>query len=156
MKNTFLVLFFLSTKLAFTQNLDSYLISSCGSFNLTGPVRVHWAIGEIAVNTYNTEIILTEGFYQVNNSNISNSINSQLDFDVIIYPNPFQEYISIRFNRDENLDLEIFDLLGKIVFKKSKVNNEMKIDMQNLSKGAYLVKVYDLKNKFSSFKLIKI
>ena len=59
---------------------------------------------------------------------------------VSIYPNPVKSNtMFVKTNRD--LDVQIYDVLGKKVASKriSKTNN--KIDVSNLNKGIYLIKL---------------
>jgi hypothetical protein len=56
------------------------------------------------------------------------------------YPNPVKNDLTIRYN--ENIsDVAVFNLLGQQLFVKNINAAEGKVDMSNLSSGAYLIKV---------------
>ncbi|GAL61253.1 T9SS type A sorting domain-containing protein [Algibacter lectus] len=70
----------------------------------------------------------------------------------IQYPNPATETINFK-NLDNNLKgstLEIYSMQGQKVFseKINLINDEISLDISNLSKGVYVYKLGDLSNKF--------
>lgn len=70
--------------------------------------------------------------------------------NIIIYPNPAEEFFNIK--NDINVDLvEIFDLSGKLLFSHK---NTLKISLKNYLTGVYIIKIYT-KNKLYIQKLIK-
>ena len=74
--------------------------------------------------------------------------NLEADSDLIIYPNPFNEFININQQYDY---LKLFDISGNLVFKSTDKN----LDTRFLKEGIYILKLY--KSNFSSdVKVIKI
>ena len=62
-----------------------------------------------------------------------------------IFPNPAQSYLKLQrlASQNEDWNLEIFDLTGKLV-KEAKIEAEqqsVKIDIRNLSAGMYIYKI---------------
>jgi hypothetical protein len=84
-----------------------------------------------------------------------NSIKNESEF--VIYPNPANNFIQLKYNGKtlSNVEVKIFDILGKIVFAKN-VNltqsDEQTIDFSSLPKGIYIVKISG--NDFTNSKLI--
>jgi len=84
------------------------------------------------------------------------------DFDVDshieIYPNPVNHILSVSITDMSFTDIkviEIFSVLGKLVYTESKVNldgNLLKINIKNLKPGIYFLRI----NKDSVSKFIKI
>lgn len=77
----------------------------------------------------------------------------------LVYPNPIQNStIHIRgVPRDENkTSMEIHDLKGQLVLSKSFINtdNQLKIDVLNLPKGMYMLKIIT-KDEIFNYKIIK-
>ena len=70
--------------------------------------------------------------------------NSQiLEKNFTIFPNPVLDNISIKSENNEQIDdVEIYNLLGKKVFKKSVDDVKSTIDLGQLSKGMYLIKIF--------------
>lgn len=71
--------------------------------------------------------------------NVLSTSNSEVN-KISIYPNPVKEN-TIYFNTNKALDIKIYDILGKLVISKSILPNNAYIDISNLNKGLYLVKV---------------
>jgi hypothetical protein len=84
------------------------------------------------------------------NGNFSN-------FDLLVYPNPSAEKITVSIPELENskAKIEIFDLLGRIAFSKEYSNigsSELQVDLSALSKGNYILKVSN-NNQFTTKKI---
>jgi len=67
--------------------------------------------------------------YEINNSIVQ------------IYPNPVTDEIRLEIEGGLNYQVEIFDLLGKLVFSGRQTQS---ISVDNLSEGTYVVKIQDL------------
>ena len=65
-----------------------------------------------------------------------------------ISPNPVTTILNIQFSKNlTNGNIKVFDLLGKqILTKEISSNNLTQLNVSNLSKGMYLVKVTSGKN----------
>ena len=80
------------------------------------------------------------------------------DFDIVAYPNPTQDNITISHNSktDEKLTFTICDFNGRELIKKQLLEQENEINMQYLPPALYLVNITDSKNhSVKSFKIIK-
>ncbi|HMI08668.1 MAG TPA: GEVED domain-containing protein [Flavobacterium sp.] len=67
------------------------------------------------------------------------------------YPNPVKDFLNLSYSQKIS-DVSVFNLLGQQVFSKTIGQNQSKIDLSALPKGAYLVRV----NSESQMKTIKI
>jgi hypothetical protein len=76
--------------------------------------------------------------------------------EVEIYPNPFDNFITIKSNIDsQNLSYSIFDILGeKVGLGKIQNNNQSQINLKKLDKGIYFIRVVDGES-FLTRKIIK-
>ena len=73
--------------------------------------------------------------------------------DVSIYPNPAKDFVNISAN--EKIDLiRIYDLTGRIVLQSTPNRENLNLNVTDLSKGVYLVKL-NAGDKESTIKLIK-
>ena len=82
------------------------------------------------------------GLYSTNTITMTPGENS-----IKIYPNPFESFIYIEFEKKlrQDIKIEIFDITGKKVFSEIflATQNEVKIEsLQHLNKGLYLVRSY--------------
>jgi Secretion system C-terminal sorting domain len=69
------------------------------------------------------------------------------------FPNPVKDILNLSYSK-EITNVAVFNLLGQEVFIKSINANQSQIDMSNLSKGTYLVKV-TADNQIKTTKVIK-
>jgi hypothetical protein len=69
-----------------------------------------------------------------------------------IFPNPVDDILNISCLDNTILRVEIFDNLGRQVYSQPYKD---KINISSLSKGLYLLKVYDTNEQISIFKIIK-
>jgi len=77
----------------------------------------------------------------INTKEISTNIITKSKTEAITFPNPATDVLNIRTSGSSNLSILIFDLNGKQVFCKQ-INAES-IDISNLSKGIYTLKLND-------------
>ncbi len=88
-----------------------------------------------------------DGIFKWDNSiNLSNKNNELFGKKISIYPNPAKEKLTIAFPNEiiQNLKIEILDLLGRISFSetyKNQLSTEYKVDLSQLTKGSYFVKI---------------
>lgn len=75
----------------------------------------------------------------------------QTTADVVIYPNPINNQITIQANEKELANIKIYNALGQDVTNRtqqlSKSSNSIIIDLRNLSNGIYTVKTLNTVNK---------
>jgi hypothetical protein len=88
-----------------------------------------------------------------------NNVNSN-PFNVFVYPNPFNESITIHANLNQNADVQvsIYDVIGQIVTSQNYGDKEGSveefIDVSTLSTGMYVVRVKIGESTFQT-KLVK-
>lgn len=88
-------------------------------------------------------VVLQEGSCMSNNSNIINYTRLENIFssdDIKIYPNPTSDILNIETSFND-YQVEILDILGRVLIQKNTSNNYLKIDLKPLTTGIYLVKI---------------
>jgi len=65
--------------------------------------------------------------------------NSNILEFVSIYPNPANEILNIK--NAENSDIEIYDLLGRVILSKSNISLNEQINVSRLTTGTYIIKI---------------
>ncbi len=70
-----------------------------------------------------------------------------------IYPNPAKEYI-ILSALENDLQVEIYDMLGKKILQTQTLAFQTKINIDSISKGVYLVKISNSKSQYLIQKII--
>lgn len=89
-------------------------------------------------------------------SNFTQSINNGFD----IYPNPFENTVSISIKFDinfsKNFKVLISDITGRMVYKSNFVNsyNDISLDLSSLNKGTYILSIMS-NNNIMTQKIIK-
>ncbi|MFH4965683.1 T9SS type A sorting domain-containing protein [Gaetbulibacter sp. M235] len=76
--------------------------------------------------------------YIIFSSNATLAVNDVEQHKSKIYPNPAKDVLNIKTVKNDVRKLELYNLLGKKVASKVNSNN---INVQNLSKGIYLVQI---------------
>ncbi|GAB4132106.1 MAG: hypothetical protein Fur0041_03080 [Bacteroidia bacterium] len=65
-----------------------------------------------------------------------------------VYPNPSGDAITINgLSNDENYDVRILDISGRVVYSQSMFRNGEKIDVASFSNGVYFIQINDQQNK---------
>lgn len=73
------------------------------------------------------------------------------DEDFVISPNPAKEKLNIKLlSTNENVKLEVFDVLGKLIYKGEITQLESSVNISSWKSGVYLVRVSN--NKTSQTK----
>lgn len=156
MKNIFLLFYFLSYVLTIgAQTIEPSLISTTAYYNLSGDIKLHYAIGEPAISTYHNGIVLSEGFYQNSIGLISSEESIQLDIATKIYPNPCVEQLHVEFDSKEKIALNIYDLNGRKVLPQLYSLDGQVINVKSLTAGIYFLQLSNLKNQHNIIKFIK-
>jgi len=60
--------------------------------------------------------------------------------NILMYPNPVKDNF-VYFSSTQDLDVVIYNILGKQVIKENATRTKNYIDVSNLNKGIYLVKI---------------
>ena len=82
-------------------------------------------------------------------ANITNtSVNSLTNNDIIIFPNPASTNIQITGLKLQAENLQIIDITGKVVITSSLQGTKQSIDISNLEKGIYYLKINTDTQKF--------
>ncbi|MCK4663353.1 MAG: CotH kinase family protein [Bacteroidales bacterium] len=86
-----------------------------------------------------------------------NIINLNVNNDILIYPNPTSGIINIEVMNNNKLSIEIINISNQLIYKNhyrnSIGNNIYEIDLSNIHKGIYFVKIYS-NNFFTTEKIV--
>jgi uncharacterized repeat protein (TIGR01451 family) len=116
-----------------------------------------FAIGDIIPNT-------AEIYFDYNPAIVTNTFETEFvetlsttDFNfttISMYPNPTTSMLN--FNSIEIIkEIIVYDLLGNQVLVKNTSDNALSLDVSNLSKGMYLIKLITVENGQTTRKFIK-
>ena len=79
-------------------------------------------------------------------SDLSNSIAENTEFDIIIYPNPAKEWITLSELPSGTTQISIIDLSGKIVKTIATQNNLEQIRLTDIASGSYIIQGFNLES----------
>lgn len=74
--------------------------------------------------------------------------------NIVLYPNPARDYVSINSDNFKRVDVKIFNLNGQLVATKI-VELNSQIDISSLNQGVYLLNIFQENTLVESKKLIK-
>jgi len=138
--------------------LHHQMISSQGSTSKTDNLVVTQTIGQqTIIGNYNVgSFHYNQGFQQPFWNRLIQT--NQVDFLADYFPNPFIDKINFRFTNlnNERFEINIFDTAGRLVFNTKQNLNEdlLVLNLNDLSSGSYLVRLYNTKKTFYT-KIIK-
>ena len=75
-----------------------------------------------------------------------NASELKIQDDLNVYPNPASNYIIVQCKGQEFI--ECYDLQGKLILKNKIESPRTQIDVSNLSKGIYIIKVGEKSKKW--------
>lgn len=98
-------------------------------------------------------------FFDTDNFQVSqtNSLNTSLIPDFIIYPNPSEDrLVMLQFPVPvKEIQVEVLNIVGAVVLKKRAYGQRIELDTENLPKGVYYVKVGNRTKKLIKKLIIK-
>lgn len=142
-----------------TPPLNQPIQKSYKDFNDSWPVN-SWTVTEAGIYTNASYVRLISKYVDHSNSCIlTNSPSLNANAGMIVFPNPFNESLSIRIetNSSEDTQLHIFDLNGRIVFSRLLEftnSKSMTLSTSFLKAGFYVVEILR-GNECSRWKVVK-
>jgi len=92
--------------------------------------------------TFTVSVMSANGCDTSNFITLQGSVDeAQLNFS--LYPNPTNDMLHVEFQKQLLGHFEILDISGRTLTKEAVNSNQLKIDCSNLSKGSYLLKIYE-------------
>lgn len=151
-----------SVSFLIAQPVNQQVIASSGSYTNNGNVALSTTVGEPVITTLSiSNTTLTQGFQQPNYEVISNVLeNTESNLKVKVYPNPSNGLIQIEITNDqgEQAQLNVTDVLGKILFNQSlNFSKTNSVNLNQLASGNYFFSITDTQGKLlSTHKIQKV
>jgi Zn-dependent metalloprotease len=142
--NTYVVPSYASLSNAISQNCDAVVTQDppVGSVLAPGTYPVTMTATSGTTATCNFTLIVTPNL----------SVAQNVKQNVVIFPNPAKNQITIKGEFDSNESITIFNLLGQRVIERNSISSEERIDVSKLESGVYTVYFNSSK---SSYKFVK-
>jgi hypothetical protein len=138
--------------------LHHQMLSAQGGLKQTqSGIIVSQTIGQTSVtgNYSNRNLNVGQGFQQSKVGRLHiKGLNKEIS--LTIFPNPFENQITISYNAQELVNVTIFDMTGKLIYKNnlSFISENNTIDVSFFSIGVYLVRLQSKLNT-SYTKIVK-
>jgi len=118
-------------------------------------IKVTWLSGQVDFYEdvdVNQTITIVEGQSPLSIEDV------QTDFDIQLYPNPTEDFITIKIPEfiEGNSEIKIHNVLGQLVATYSVNENEMVLSTSTFYKGTYFVSFYKGNERITTQKIIKI
>ncbi len=69
------------------------------------------------------------------------SIHAIKAADVVIYPNPAKELLTVGLNDAQQNKITVYDVVGKLVFQAETTTTQLNIDTKDFPQGVYLLQI---------------
>ncbi len=132
------------------QSLSPTVVASAGDYFENGTVSLSFTVGEVAVTTLQAgDVILTQGFQQPFELDVTGVKAQEISWEVKTYPNPVKELLHVKFNleKPDDFTLVVIDLTGKKLFMKDYTGvqpSEVKeISFRDYAPGVYFLTIYN-------------
>ncbi len=83
-------------------------------------------------------------------------VEENREFDVNVYPNPADDQVTVVWNELDDVQVQIFDLQGRLMLDQQSFGEQIQMPVQGLSNGMYIVRVASLTNQRTSTKRLMI
>ncbi|WP_113661510.1 T9SS type A sorting domain-containing protein [Pedobacter nanyangensis] len=142
------------------ENLDIKIQGGHSNYNLASIFNIGTGTENIRINKFVFKIVLDETTLALPLTSEAN-ILKEIGKELTVYPNPFKDHITLQniVDRKENIQIKVFSLSGHCVFNNSyplnaKIN-QVKLDLQKVSPGTYLIQITDRTGVVATKKIIK-
>jgi hypothetical protein len=97
-------------------------------------------------------------YYSSNGPGIGINELSNIENELLVYPNPANDYFEIKSlnNFTDKLVVELYDVIGKKIVSQTTLSNSTKLNCENLQQGIYLMRVTVVAGKTSKTIIKKV
>ena len=147
-------------------NLNQVVMANSGETltSTSSSYILNFTLGEVVTETFeiSNNYFLTQGFHQPDSSAMTVSVFDLEAFDgqIKIYPNPSNDLINldIQFDKEERIQLSLFDLSGKSLKQSFHFlkNGIIELQLDRYPAGNYFIEITNVSNrKKQTYKIIK-
>jgi hypothetical protein len=157
-KKLLLILFLLPPAFILqAQSLSQTVIGSAGNFQTANSGdNLHWTVGEVAVERYENDLILGQGFHQMYyDIFITHVWDLKPSIELNLYPNPTAGWLRLENASAIPVKVMVTNLLGQQLLSTSADTYETDFDLAPYPNGLYLFSVLHNGRMIKSFKINK-
>ena len=116
-----------------------------------------YSVGQVVyITNTGTNESVAQGVQQPYEISTMVGINeTTINLEMNVYPNPTENFITLKVEKTENLNYQLFDMQGKLIESKAINNSLSKISLENQLSTTYFLKVTKNSQIVKTFKIIK-
>jgi hypothetical protein len=130
--------------------INNEIYTGVTNFTSTGKIHIHYANG-FPKDSFNVSVSPGNIAFDLRTASGIETVDTK--FETSIFPNPANNEIQIIGNYTK-AEINIFDILGKTVLNINATSTES-INISNLAKGAYMIKITNENGEVEMKKLVK-
>lgn len=142
----------------FSDNSEDYIVDEWTWVDLTSLGQADSLAFTLSSTDNGTYGMNTPAYFAIDNVITSDGVVAVENVEAIslfeIYPNPASQFFVLKNLENENAQVSIFDWAGRLIYNNIITDYRTEINIQNLTKGTYMVKVQTT-TKVASQLLIK-
>lgn len=127
--------------------LDSNLTTTCADTISGGTVKLGATITNVTYSVSIGTLTFTTGAIVINGGtsfdpcllNSLTEVQNSIFFQIV--PNPFQNKLTVILENNNQFKIEVYNVLGSMIFSVNSENKKTEVDLNNLQNGIYFIKV---------------
>jgi hypothetical protein len=124
-----------------------------------GNGSVSYSVGQVAYLVKGSNREISEGVQQAYEitSLSSNETSTSTEKDILLYPNPFKDYLYLDFttNNFKGSEYQIFDAQGKLIKTDKITQSKSEFNFSFLPSAMYIIRINRNGENLKTFKIIK-
>jgi len=124
-----------------------------------GNGSVSYSVGQVAYLIKGSNRDISEGVQQVYEITTlsTNETSTSTEKDILLYPNPFKDYLYLDFTTRNFKDSEyqLFDAQGKLIKRDKITQSKSEFDFSFLPSAMYIIRINQNGENLKTFKIIK-
>lgn len=153
----------MSCSISMGQLVEPKVYAASGGHYTGTNLQLSFTIGEPVIETVsNTNNIITQGFHQSNYDVTSIEKNSDLGYEISVFPNPVSDILQVHITSTVTrsaLRIELVDITGKILInqKIARTTDVHQVNLNEYARGSYFLRITNEKEQLiSSYKIQKL
>lgn len=138
--------------------LDRQLISSAGSFTLTGNMSLSSSVGEtVTVTGTSSSIVLTQGFQQPDEPIAVSILEREAEAHINVYPNPVIDELTIELKEFKgSASMRLSQSSGKLIWERTMGDRPREtVSFRGLATGMYVLMCLKENKVIGSWRIVK-
>lgn len=121
---------------------------------------VNYTIGQVAyTNHTGANGSVSQGVQQAYEITVISNVNNAriINLECSAFPNPTVDFLTLKIEGGlaQNIEFQLYDISGKLIRSKSLYETETIINMEDLARATYFLKVINNQQAIKTFKIIK-